>query len=687
MVHDLLFELGTEELPSGSVWPLAEALAKQIEAGLLRLTITHGAVRCFATPRRLAVLIHDVNDTAADQIVSRRGPQVAVATDKDGNPLPALLGFASSLGVSVNALFIDKTEKGAWWAYQGIRIGASTRQLLPGLLRDVLSALPIAKPMRWGNGEILFARPVHWAVLLFGKEVVPCVLLGISTGQLSMGHRFHCPDALLISTPKAYESLLEEAFVVPDFSKRQRLIVHQLQELAATQQAQIVMPQWLLEEVTALVEWPKAVLVSFDPAFLEVPAEALIAAMQTHQKCFAFRDAEDRLLPCFAAVLNLESRDPLRVVLGNERVMRARLSDAAFFYREDRRQALSWYLPKTAQVVFQAKLGSLHDKMSRVRAVMAQLVMPLQLIKKDALRAAELSKCDLMTGMVREFPELQGVMGSYYARHDGESEGVADALREQYLPRFAADALPVSPLGFALSLADRMDTLVGAFAIGERPTGEKDPFKLRRHALAVVRLLIASKASLGLSTLIAEVLKTYNFVSVAPDLADLKSFILERLPSYYQAEGVSASMINAVRVCQDEVLLDFDNRLSAVQAFVERQEAVGLSAACKRVSNLLKQAGQTIDNAVFDPNHLRLPAEKDLFDEIQQAEQVVIPWYNTGNYSAILERLANLHQAVDAFFTTVMVFVEDADIRANRLCLLSRLQALLQGVVDMSLLT
>ena len=689
MLNDLLFELGTEELPSGAVWPLADALASHLTALLATAKIQHGAVYRFATPRRLAVVIHDVQVLQDSQTVFRRGPAHASALDAEGRPLPPLLGFAKSCGVTVNELTLSRSDKGEWWVYEAVLAGAKTKDLLPAMMNEALAMLPIAKPMRWGNGDEQFARPVHWSVFLLGDELVETSVLGVATGRQSYGHRFHHPQAIEILNPRTYESQLRDAFVVADFTLRRQLIVNQVQQLAASSDFQAVMPESLLDEVTSIVEWPEALLANFEHEFLDVPSEALIAAMQSHQKCFALRDKNGHLLPHFITVANIESKDPLQVVKGNEKVMRARLSDAAFFYHQDKKQKLSEYYPATSKVVFQVRLGSLQDKMRRLQVLMDYLTSPLQLNRSQALRVAELSKCDLMTGMVGEFPELQGLMGCYYARHDGEDDAVAEALHEQYLPRFSADVLPQTSLGLALSLADRLDTVVGIFAMGQKPSGVKDPFKLRRHALAIVRLLTASPAALNLSTLIDATLHVYGEDLQPVDvqiLGELKPFILDRLQSFYQAQGVSSAVVLAVRARQDDWFFDIDNRIKALLTFVSLPEAASLAAACKRVNNLLQHALLPMEQQAINLKLLEADSEKELFEQIQKIEQIVSPLYSAGEYGRILSQLASLHDPVNAFFENVMVMVDDQAIKANRLCLLGRLQQLLQGVADISLL-
>jgi len=687
MLNDLLFELGTEELPSGAVLPLAEALADQLKMAFSKENIQHGKIHSFATPRRLAVLIHDVETVQGNQKISRRGPTVAAAVSTEGQALPSLLGFAKSCGVTVNDLTTVKTDKGEWWMYEAENPGAKTRDLLSAMINGAIAALPIAKPMRWGAGDATFARPVHWAVFLFGDDIVDAHVLGVKTGRHSFGHRFHGSEEISIPTPRAYEALLKEAFVIADFAERRQLIVDQINQIAKAHDFQPIMPESLVDEVTSIVEWPQALLANFEPEFLEVPSEALIAAMQSHQKCFALRDKQDQLLPNFITVANIVSINPEQVILGNEKVMRARLSDAAFFFRQDKRQTLHQYRDGMANVVFQARLGSLEDKVNRLQVLMGHLVDPLQLKDSQAIRVAELSKCDLMTGMVGEFPELQGLMGYYYARHDNEDEAVAQALNEQYMPRFSGDELPKSSLGLALSLADRLDTLVGAFVIGQKPTGDKDPFKLRRHALAVVRLLLSAQAALNLSTLIHDTLHGYgDLQSTDSCIVELKPFILERLHSYYHGIGVAQEIVYAVRARQDDWLYDLDKRVHALLSFTQRPEAVSLSAACKRVNNLLQHA--SIDPRLHDvdKNKFTETAEKALYEHIRTVEQRISPLYSCGDYSQILSQLASLHGPVDHFFEHVMVMIDDEEIKHNRLSLLARLQNVLQGVADISLL-
>jgi glycyl-tRNA synthetase beta chain len=689
MFNDVLFELGCEELPSAAVWTLADTLTKQVVAALEKSQLSYTKVHYFATPRRLAFKIDNLIAAQPDQKISRRGPAISAAYDSAGNTTPALQGFAKSCGVNVDALTTLETPQGSWIVFEAVQAGAPTITLLPTIINQALAGLPIPKPMRWGNSDIEFARPVHWAVLLFGEQVVETTILGLTTDRVSYGHRFHHPKSIKITSASTYETQMLSVFVHADFISRRKLIKEQVQNLATTLDAIAIIPEDLLDEVSSIVEWPEALLANFDKSFLDVPAEALIAAMQSHQKCFALQDKKGKLLPHFITVANLKSRDPQQVISGNEKVMRARLSDAAFFFHLDQKQPLSARIPGTEKVVFQHRLGSLHDKSLRLIKSINTLVHSLDLNPEQASRAAELSKCDLLTGMVGEFPDLQGLMGCYYAQLDDEPSEVAIALKEQYLPRFAADDLPQSDLGLALSLADRMDTLVGIFAIGQKPTGVKDPFKLRRHALAVVRLLLKTPAPIQLSTLIKQGLANYGDILAVEKAAqtELKPFILERLQSYYQAQGITHDMLQAVLARQNDWIFDIDKRLQALVEFVKSPASTALTAACKRVNNILSRAGIDMRPQSVQEHLLQNDAELNLYSQLQVVEQHTGSYYELGSYGEILTQLSTLRDAVDAFFDQVMVMVDNEELKMNRIQLLIRLQGLLQGVADISLLS
>ncbi len=689
MSRDVLFEVGLEELPSGAVPVLGDALATHMKAGLDEARLTYGDVTAFATPRRLAVWIQGVQLEQAPREVSKEGPKKEVGFNADGTPSKALEGFARSNGVSIEELVVRDTPKGARFVYEATETGLNTAELLPGIVKNALQKLPIPKLMRWGEGEDSFVRPVHWVVLLLGKNVIDVSCFGCASGRETHGHRYHHPQAITLDFPAQYASKLREAFVVADFSERRALVVNAVNQLLKGRDAEALIPERLLDEVTSIVEWSEALLVDFSPEFLDVPREVLIESMQVHQKCFAVQDKKGALLPHFITISNIKSTHPSHVIYGNERVMYARLSDAAFFYMEDKKRTLLSRVDAMQKVVFQSKLGSLYDKVMRMGILAAEIAPLLGLQTEVARRAVKLSKCDLLTGMVGEFPELQGTMGYYYALYDGESEDVAQALKEQYLPRFSADSLPESVLGLLLSLVDRLDTLVGIFGIGQKPTGERDPFKLRRHALAVIRVLNALPVSLPLSVCLKHAKIAYGTLFEADNaLTDtVKAFILERLPAFYQ--GVAVGRVRAALAKQSDCLRDLDVRVNALEGFEKRPEAIALSAASKRVTKLLKQADLNfgvenalmVDEALFD-----MPAEKALFERITSLEAFVTVQHAERAYGAILLELASLEPPVNAFFEDVMVMVDNAALKANRLKLLARLQMLLQSVADVSLL-
>lgn len=682
---DLLFELGCEELPTLAVHALSIALRDNIVQLLKQANLKHGAVQLFATPRRLAVVILELQAVQGNQVNLSRGP--AVTDEIRDKPSAAVLGFARKCQVDWTELSVQTSDKGAWYCYETTTLGVNTRDLLPQLITQAVAKLPIAKLMRWGKGESSFARPVHWLVLLLGDEVVPLSLFEVQAGRKSFGHRFHHPEAIEISSPREYEAQLMKAFVVADFSARRQIIHDQVVKLATNNSQEAIMPDALLDEVTSIVEWPEALLAGFDEAFLNVPPQALIAAMQSHQKSFALQDKQGRLASQFITVANIQSTSPRHVILGNERVMRARLSDANFFYQQDKSTPLIERYPGTEQVIFQDKLGTLAEKSTRLHQLMTYLASHLSLNEQDVARAALLSKCDLLTGMVGEFPELQGLMGYYYALHDGESNDVAVALNEQYLPRFSADSLPKTSLGFALSLADRLDTLVGCFAIGLKPSGVKDPFKLRRHALAVVRLLVANSTSLNLTSLIQMSASSYaDKLSISADLLnDLHRFILERMQSFYSKQGVGLDLVMSVRARQEDNLYDLDRRISALVHFMTLAEASRLTMACKRVNKLLIKPVSSTDNAIQNAL-LTDTAERNLFDRMIEVEQQVEPLYHQGDYGLILSLLTSLAAPIDLFFEQVLIMSDDEAVKMNRLQLLTRLQRLLQGVADISLI-
>jgi glycyl-tRNA synthetase beta chain len=687
ITHDFLFELGTEELPPKSLFTLAQALADGVTKGLTTAAITHGEVEWFATPRRLAVLVHAVSKRQPDQEIKRQGPAVANAFDAAGQPTRAAAGFAASCGVSVEQLQQVDGPKGRVLMFVGTKKGEPTASLLPGIVKASLDALPIAKRMRWGASEHEFVRPVHWAVMLFGSTLVECEILGVKTGKHSRGHRFHAPSPVAIASPAKYVETLEKAHVVVNVADRRERIRSGATSLAQANGGHAVIAAALLDEVTALVEWPVPLLGRFDERYLSLPQEVPIATMQDHQRYFPVRDAQGKLRNEFVTVANIDSRDPDKVRDGNERVVRPRLADAAFFWDNDRREPLEARRAMLKNVTFQAKLGSLHDKAERVSRLAVRIAEALGADSALARRAAELSKCDLLTLMVGEFPELQGLMGKYYAQHDGEPAEVSSALEEQYWPRFAGDRVAETRTGMALALADKLDTLAGIFAIGQKPTGTRDPFGLRRAALGVLRTILERQLDLDLRQLIETAVAAQPVEKKPEIVEEVWIYIVERLRSSYlegeAAQAITTEMFDAVLASRAQSVLDIDLRLRALERFLKMPEAVSLAAANKRIANILRKAPTDLTGAV-DTSRLQDGAERQLFDHVLSMERAVNPLFARREYAQALAQLATLRDDVDRFFDSVMVMAEDAEVRANRLGLLLRLRGLFLQFADLS---
>lgn len=720
--RDFLVELGTEELPPAALRGLERAFAAGVGAGLAKASLAHGAVVSFATPRRLAVLVRRLVARQPDQDIRRRGPPVNAAFDAAGNPTRAALAFAESCGVAVNVLQKVEEGKGLFLFFIGTRAGAGVERLLPQIVQSALDGLPIPRRMHWGSGNAEFVRPVHWLVMLYGKDVVPATMLDTPSGNQTRGHRFHAPKPIRITTPSAYERVLRErGYVLADFAARREFIQAEVTRVAVELGGRALISDALLDEVTALVEWPVPLGGRFDERFLALPREVLISTLQDHQRYFAVEDQQGRLLPSFIAVSNIESRDPPQVRQGNERVVRPRLADAAFFWDQDRKQPLVARRPALEAMTFQAKLGSLGDKTRRVRALAGEIAAAGIGDRPEAERAAELCKCDLLTAMVGEFPELQGIMGTYYALADGEGAEAAVAIREHYLPRGAGDELPETHAGVAVGIADKLDTLAGIFAISEKPTGTKDPFGLRRAAIGVLRILIEKRIDLDLREFIDRALhgvradvdriRNSNAAVTPGQTADrgappapagaakdvtaeqIYDFIMERLRAYYLervgtapptgAAALSTEMFDAVLATRPSSPLDFDARLKALSAFLELPEATSLAAANKRIANILRKAGET-SRAEVNVEHLREPAEVRLFDAMRSLRESVATAVAQREYANALGRLAQLRPPVDAFFEQVMVMDEDPKMRANRLALLAQLHGLFIGIADLS---
>lgn len=681
--RDLLIEIGTEELPPKALLGLSEAFSSALCCGLEQQQLYYNIATPFATPRRLAVLIKGVATMQPDRKIEKRGPALAAAFDKDGQPTKAAQGFARSCKVAVADLEKLETKKGAWLLHRSTLPGKASTILIPGIIEAALAALPIPKRMRWADLQFEFVRPVHWLVILFGDQVIDAEILGVRSGRETQGHRFHHPEQIVLNKASDYAKLLEESgHIIPAFIARRERVRVLVEEAAEEIGGEAVIDEALLDEVTNLVEWPIAVTGAFDDKFLDVPPEAVIASMKNHQKCFHVVNQANKLLPNFIAVSNIESRQPYMVRAGNERVIRPRLSDAAFFWEQDCKQSLESHLEQLKSVIFQKKLGSLFDKSQRVARLSGIIAKQLGADEFQGFRAGQLSKCDLMTEMVGEFPELQGIMGEYYAAHDKETEGVSIALREQYMPRFGGDALPNSAFGQALAIADKLDTLVGIFGIGQVPTGDKDPFGLRRATIGVLRIMIECRLALDMFQLLEEARAGYAMLDA--DVSEqIFDFTLERLRGYYHEQGFNLDSIEAVLVCRPTYPLDIDQRIRGIEAFRDLPQALSLASANKRIHNILKKAKESYPSEP-NPTMFNHAAERSLYDEIETVSEKMAPLLKLGDYETALQHLANLREAVDNFFDEVLVMDENRLVRANRLAFLHKVRNLFLQVADIS---
>ncbi len=692
---DFLVELGTEELPPLALPELQKAFAEGIRTGLAEAGVPHGELKSFATPRRLAVLVSSLAALQPAQAIKLKGPPVNAAFDKAGKPTTAAVKFAEKCGVAVDALARVTEGKGEFLYFEGTKAGLSTATLLPGIVQRSLDALPIPKRMRWGSSSAEFVRPVHWLVLLFGAEVIPARILDTDSGRATRGHRFMAPAELPLAKPADYEATLrDQGFVLADFSARRATIREQVVAAAGTLSGVALLDETLLDEVTALVEWPSAITGSYEGRFLELPREVLISTLQQHQRYFAVQNSAGKLLPHFITLSNIESRDPSKVRAGNERVVRPRLSDGAFFWSQDRKQKLADRRAGLDAVTFQAKLGSVGDKVRRVATLAGEIALLIDADQSQAVRAAELAKCDLLSNMVGEFPELQGIMGRYYATADGEPHEVCAAIDEHYLPRGAGGSLPGTGAGVSVALADKLDTLAGIFAIGQKPSGTKDPFGLRRAAIGVLRILVEKKLDIDLRALVtrAVALQPVQGANAATEVWD---YIVERLRSYFVDAGATTERFDAVRASGPVSPLDFSARLNALVSFLELPEATSLTAANKRIANILKKSTSVAPDAarvtVVEPQVelLREPAEKALYEALAQALPDVeraLATPGKRDYAGALTRLAKLRPAVDAFFDGVMVNADDVALRNNRLALLAQLRGQFARIADLSCL-
>ena len=683
-MSNLLIELGTEELPPKVLSKLSQAFTDGVTQGLEKAGLAASQVESFAAPRRLAILFRDIPLKQQDQVVEKRGPALQAAFDDEGNPSKAAMGFARSCGVEVADLAQKETDKGTWLYFEQKQAGKELAVLLPNIVSDSLARLPIPKRMRWGDRTDEFVRPVKWLVMLADDQVIKANILGAEAGNQTQGHRFHAPQAVTISQAVDYEDLLQDsAFVIPRFEQRREVIREQLINMAKELGGVVRMDEDLLNEVTGLVEWPMAISGRFDDEFLSIPVEALVTTMQDNQKYFAVFDEQDQLLPYFITISNIQSKNPEVVSHGNERVIRPRFADAKFFWEQDQKVTLSSRLQSLESVVFQKQLGSIGDKVIRIRSLAGYLAETLSADVSEAERAAELCKCDLMTDMVGEFPKLQGIMGNYYARHDGESESVANAIEQHYWPRFAGDAVPTEFRGQCVAIADRIDTMLGIFAIGQKPTGVKDPFGLRRAALGIIRIIIENDLPVDIKKLCqqaaAGLADKIDASAVAQDVVD---YIFDRLKSYYQDQKIRFDVVDAVLACHPTVLTDLQHRVVAVSEFLNNDAATALAAANKRISNILKK--QQAVTADINPELLQEQAEKDLYQQLSEVEKKALTHFENAQYLPGLNALADLRPVVDQFFDDVMVMVEDEALKQNRLALLQTLANSFLRVADFS---
>lgn len=682
--HHFLVELGTEELPPKSLLDLSTEFRNQLEAGLQNLNVAFTTISPFASPRRLALLVEGLPSATPVKTLTTWGPPAKIAFDANGKPTKAAEAFAAKNGIAVTELTTANDGKVEKLKCESKAGGEELTKLLPGLVEQALAQLPVAKRMRWGAKRDEFVRPVKWLVMLFDEQVIPGTLLGVSSGNQTCGHRFHCDSPLTVTSATGYKKLLlEEGKVIADFAERREKVRQQIIATGKELGGQTVIDPDLLDEVTALVEWPVALAGRFEERFLGVPAEALISSMKEHQKYFHVVDKKGALLPHFITLSNIESTDPAQVIAGNEKVIRPRLADAAFFFETDKKQALTDHREKLRNVVFQAQLGTVYDKTERVSVLAGFIARRLNANDRWAERAGSLSKADLATAMVYEFADMQGIAGFYYGQEDGEEKEVYWALKEQYLPKFARDELPSTTTGAIVALADRIDTLAGIFGLGEVPTGSKDPFGLRRASVAVLRIMVEKHYDLDLRDLLEEAMELYPALPQGKKCLDVAlSYMLERFRAWYEEQGIPGVVYQAVAAKGVTNPLDIDNRVQAVAAFYQLPEAEALAAANKRVTNIL--AKQPMTDTLVKEALLQEPAEQELARQVATMKQRVTPLFANHQYKEALAALAGLRAAIDEFFDDVMVMAEDPQLRANRLALLAGLRELFWEVADIS---
>lgn len=686
--ENCLIELGTEELPPKALKSLGEAFATQFEAALTQADLSFDSVSWFAAPRRLAVYVSGLAEGQADKVVEKRGPAVSAAFDADGNPTKAAQGWARGNGIDVADAERLVTDKGEWLLHKAHVPGQSVAELLEGLINQAVSKLPIPKPMRWGNYNTQFIRPVHTLCVLYGSEVVNVSVLGLTSGRVVQGHRFHGEGRFELDHADNYASALEQQYVLADFEARKDKVRQQLEDAAQSLSLKPDYNEDLLEEIASLVEWPVVLQAGFDEAFLAVPKEALIYTMKDDQKYVPLLDSDGALSNTFLFVTNIESRDASQVISGNEKVIRPRLADAEFFFNSDKKTTLESRLESLETVLFQKQLGTLKEKSERISALSAFIASQIDANETQAARAGLLAKTDLMSNMVMEFPDVQGVMGKYYALNDGEDAPVAEALYEQYMPRFAGDALPSSGVSASVALADKLDTLVGIFGIGQLPKGDKDPFALRRAAIGVLRIVTELSLPLDLETLVSKAIDVYgDKLTNAETRSQVVDFVLGRFTALLQDQAIAIDVIQAVAARRPTKPADYLARVHAVDKFRALEEAEALAAANKRVANILaKQNVEVTDTVNIDESLLAEEAEKALYVELKAAQEEVDIAVSSQDYTRILTALATLRNVIDNFFDNVMVMADDEAVKNNRLALLSLLRQLFLTTADISIL-
>ncbi|KYN85782.1 glycine--tRNA ligase subunit beta [Vibrio cidicii] len=686
MAKEFLIELGTEELPPKQLRTLAEAFAANFAAELKAADLAHEGIKWFATPRRLALKVANLAEGQADKVVEKRGPAIAVAFDADGQPTKAAQGWARGNGITVEQADRLKTDQGEWLLYKQEVKGQEAKAVVVELAAKALANLPIAKPMRWGDKETQFIRPVKTLTILFGDELIEGEILGVSSARTIRGHRFMGEAEFTIDSASQYPAILEErGKVIADYDARKATIIADAQKAAQQVGGVADLEDDLVEEVTSLVEWPVVLTAKFEEKFLKVPSEALVYTMKGDQKYFPVYDAEKKLLPNFIFVSNIESKEPRHVIEGNEKVVRPRLADAEFFFNTDRKSKLIDRLPQLETAIFQQKLGTIKDKTDRITELAGYIAEQIGADVEKSKRAGLLAKCDLMTSMVFEFTDTQGVMGMHYARHDGEAEEVAVALNEQYMPRYAGDSLPTNGVSAAVAMADKLDTIVGIFGIGQAPKGS-DPFALRRASLGVLRIIVEYGYNLDLVDLVAKAKSLFGDRLTNENVEqDVIEFMLGRFRAWYQDEGFSVDIIQAVLARRPTKPADFDQRVKAVSHFRELDAAESLAAANKRVGNILAKFEGELPTEI-DLSLLQEDAEKALAENVEVLTEALEPAFATGNYQQALSQLAALREPVDAFFDNVMVMADDEALKKNRLTLLNNLRNLFLQIADISLL-